>query len=227
MADNVTYSVTTVAFKATGSGSPGIGGELSNMGAGRSAQLEAPGFEMGRSGRSFVGGHSVIAGAISPVADVPTTTAPMVLFNSAPQSGTSRVLVVKRISFSYSTAGTLSAYGSSIFAAVTPSKLATALTANGSNIKSQATRGTGTPYGLIDAAKTIAAPTWQQLGGIAHGAETTMSLGYTVDISSHPYIVPPQFAFAWGVLSATDGAGATTPLYILSVAWDEVEAVLP
>ncbi|MES2342313.1 MAG: hypothetical protein V4597_11590 [Pseudomonadota bacterium] len=215
-----------MAFKATGSGS-GLVGELSNLGDDRMAQLEAPGFEMGRSGRSFVGGHSLIAGAISPVSDLPTTTAPMVLFNSAPTTG-NKCLVVKRLSFSYSTSGTISAFGSVLFAGVTPSKLATALVANGAtNFRTQATRGTGTALGFVDVAKTIAQPTWQLLGGIVHGAETTMSIGYTVDLSSHPYVVQPQFALAFGVLSAIDTVGATTPLYILSVAWDECEATLP
>lgn len=226
MADSVQYQVTTPSFKTTGSGSPSMFQEISNLGAPRVAQLEALGFEMARTGRSFNGGISVIAGGISPVSDLPTTTGPIILFNSAPQTGTTRVLVVKRLGFAYAS-GTLSAFGSSLFAGVTPSKLATALTANGSNIRTQAARGTATPYGLIDVGKTITQPTWMQLGGIAHGAEATMSLGFSLDLTGHPFIVPPQFSLAWGVLSALDGAGATTPLYLASVSWDEIEAVLP
>ncbi len=227
MADNLVFQVTNPAYKQTGAGSPALQNECSSLGSQRFTQLEALGYEIGRMGRSFVGGHAVIAAAISPVSDFPTTTAPMVLFNSSQATGTAKVLVVKRISFAYATTGTLSAYGSTLFAGVTPSKLATALTANGSNIKTQSTRGSATPVGLIDAAKTVAQPTWMQLGGIAHGAETTMSIGYTIDLTGHPLIVPAQFALAFGVMSAIDGVGATTPLYMLSVAWDEIEAVLP
>ncbi len=227
MADALQFQVANIGFQQTGTGSPTLQNYVSNMGAQRFAQLEPQGFEMGRSKRSFVGGHTAIAAAISPLADLPTTTAPMVLFNSAPATGTGKVLVVKRLSFSYATTGTLAAFGTSVFAGVTPSKLATALTANGTNIKTQGTTGTGTPYGYIDAAKTVVQPTWMLLGGIAHGAETTMSIGYTGDISSHPLIVPPLFALAFGVLAAIDTAGATTPLYMLSVGWDEIEAVLP
>ncbi len=222
MADSIQAAVTAVAFKTTGSGSPSLSREFSNMGAQRIAQLEPPGFEMSRSGRSFVGGHSVIAGGVAGVVDLPTTTAPMVLFNSAQASGTAKHLAVKRISYSFASGTAAPAFGSSCFGAVTPSRLATALTANGSNIKTQATRGTGTPFGLIDAAKTVVQPTWMLFGGIAHGAATTMSIGYTVDFANHPFIVPPQFAFAFGVLSGLGTSSDT--VWMLSVAWDEIEA---
>ncbi len=87
------------------------------------------------------------------------------------------------------------------------------------------TRGYGTPYGLIAAAKTIAQPTWMLLGGIAHGAATTMSIGYSVELSGHPFIVPPLFALAFGVLSGLGTSSDT--VWMTSVAWDEIEAVLP
>lgn len=221
MSDSVQVAVTAIGFKTTGSGSPALTRENSNLGADRISQLEAAGFEMGRSGRSFVGGHSAIAGGVAPSSDLPTTTSVISLFNSCASTG-NVCLVVKRISFAYAS-GTIAAYGSSLFAGVSPFKLATALTGNGSNIKTQATRGTGTPKGLIDVALTITQPTWSLYGGIAHGAATTMCIGYSVDLSNCPFIVPPQGVFSWGVL----GAGASTPLFMLSVAWDEVEAVLP
>jgi len=227
MADAIQLQVANPTFFQTGAGSPAVGQQITNLGAQRVAQLEAQGYEMSRSGRSFVGGIIAVAGGIAPVADLPTTTAPISLFNSAPASASPpKVLVVKSISFAYAS-GTLSAFGSSLFAGVSPSKLATALVANGSNIKTQATRGTGSPFGFIDVAKTITAPTWLNLGGIAHGAETTMCLSYTVDLSRHPFIVPPGFVLSAGVLSALDGFGATTPLYMVSFGWDECEANLP
>lgn len=221
MADPIQSGVTAIAYKATGSGSPSLVREFTNLGAQRIAQLESPGFELGRSGRSFVGGHVAVAAAIAPVSDLPTTTAPIGIFNSCALTG-NKMLVIKRLSFSYGS-GTIAAFGSSIFGGVSPLRLATALTANGSNIKTQATRGYGTPYGLIDAALTIVQPVWMLLGGIAHGAATTTAIGYTVDISNHPFIVPPQGVFSWGVL----GAGASTPLFLCGIAWDEVEATLP
>src|SRR5438552_5925744 len=104
MADSLQFQVSNVGYVQPGTGSPTLQNYCTNLGAQRFAQLEAAGYEMSRSGRTFVGGHSVIAGAISPVADLPTTTAPMVLFNSAPTTG-NKNLVVKRLSFSYATAG--------------------------------------------------------------------------------------------------------------------------
>lgn len=224
MADPIQSQVTTVTYKGTGSGSPSLYEELSNLGAQRVCQLEAPGFEMGRSGRSFVGGLQLITSGRIPVVDLPTTTGPVSLFNAA-NSGSSppRYLVVKRISFAYAS-GTLGAYGSTLFGGVSPSVLATATTANGTNFSIQATRGTGASVAFLSQGTTIPAGTaWMLLGGIAHGAETTMSIGYTVDVSSHPFIVPPGYAFTFGVLADT----GTTAKYIHSVAWDEVEAILP
>lgn len=195
---------------------------MSNLGSQRVAQLEAPGYEMSRVGRSFVGGTTLVAGAIVPVVDLPTTTGPLILFNSNSDGGD--VLVIKRISMSYGS-GTLGGYGSTLFAGVTPSKIATALTSNGaSNFRTQALRGTGTPKGFVDVAKTIPAGTcWCLLGGIAHGAATTTSIGYTVDVSHHPFIVPPGFALTVGTLADT----GTSAKYIYSIVWDEVPAVLP
>jgi hypothetical protein len=216
--------VTTVAFKATGSGSPAVFKESSNLGSSRVAQLEPPGFEMGRSGRSFVGGLQAVTNAIVPVVDLPTTTGPIVLFNAAnPGANPPRYLVVKRLSFSYGS-GTLAAFGTSLFAGVTPSVLATALVANGTNCSVQATRGTGGSVAFIDVAKTIATGTaWCLLGGIAHGAASTMSIGYTVDLQAQPFVVPPGFALTVGVLA---GLG-TTAKYLFSMAWDETEAIIP
>src|SRR5436190_20946015 len=97
MSDPVQAQVTTITFK--GAGTSGTF-EQSNLGAQRFCQLEAPGFEMGRSGRSFVGGLQLITSGRIPVVDLPTTTGPVSLFNAAnPAASPPRYLVVKRISF--------------------------------------------------------------------------------------------------------------------------------
>jgi hypothetical protein len=218
MADPIQGQVTTISFKSTGSGQ-GLVEEMSNLGNARLAQLEPVGFEMARSGRSFQGGTSAVAGAVAAIIDLPTTTGPVVLFNSTPSSGT-KVLVVRRLSFSYGS-GTLGATGSTLFAGVTGGKLATPLTANGANFATQASRSAATPVGFIAAAQTVVQGIWTCLGGIGHGAATTTSVGYSVDLASHPFIVPSQFALVIGVL------GVATGNYMLSVNWDEVEAILP
>ena len=109
MADPVQSQITAITYKGTGTGSPSLFEEVTNLGAQRFAQLEAPGFEMGRSGRSFVGGIQAITNAIIPVVDLPTTLGPICLFNGAnPGSNPPRYLVVKRLSWSYAS-GTLAA----------------------------------------------------------------------------------------------------------------------
>lgn len=222
MADPVQIQATTISFKAVGAGSPSMFLEMSNMGSQRVSQLEPPGYELARSGRTCVGGTTLIAGGIVPVVDLPTTTGPLVLFNSQPDGG--KVLSVKRISMTYAS-GTLGAYGSSLFAGVTPSKLATALTSNGAtNFRTATIRGTGTPVAFVDVAKTIPAGTaWVNLGGIAHGAETTMAIGYTVDLAHSPFIVQPGFALTVGTL----GDLGTSAKWMYSLVWDEIEAVIP
>ncbi len=224
MADPIQAQVTTVTYK--GPGSAGLT-ELTNLGARRIAQLEAPGYEMGRSGRSFVGGIQAVTAARIPVVDLPTTTAPILLYNAAnPAASPPKYLVVKRLSFSYGS-GTLAAFGTSLFAGVSPSATTgnSILTANAANFSIQATRGTGSSVAFMSQGTTgfPSGCAWMLLGGIAHGAETTMSIGYTVDISAHPFIVPPGYALAFGALAGLGTSGA----YIHTAAWDEVEAILP
>lgn len=224
MADPVQLQVTTVTFKGTGTGSPATFEELTNLGSQRVCQLEPPGFEMGRSGRSFVGGLQLITSGRIPVVDLPTTLGPIALFNGANAGANPpRYLVVKRLSFAYAS-GTLAAFGTTLFAGVTPSVIATALVANGTNFSIQATRGSGASVAFMDQNITIPSGTaWITLGGIAHGAATTMSIGYTVDISATPLIVPPGFCAVMGVL----GGLGTSAKFLHSMAWDEVEAILP
>jgi hypothetical protein len=227
MADPIQPQVTTVAFKSVGSGGNSVFQEMTNLGAQRYCQLEAPGYEMARSGRSFCGGIQAVTNGTIPLVDLPTTTAKHILYNAAnPANNPPRHLVIKRLSFSYAS-GTLGAFGSSVFAGVSPSAVTgnCILTANGTGFSIGATRGTGASVAFMDTAKT-GFPSGAALalfGGIAHGAETTMSIGYTVDISNSPLIVPPGFGLNFGVLADT----GTTAKYLMSVFWDEVEAVLP
>ncbi len=189
----------------------------------RFAQLEPPGFELCRAGRSFVGGMALKAGGVVPVIDLPTTTGPFVLFNAYPSGG--KVLCVKRIS-TFFCSGSIPATGYTLFAGVTPSVLATPLVANGAtNFRTQSKRGFGTPGAFIDVAKTIPAGTaWSLLGGqTAVTATTTTGPGFSVDCSSDPFVVPPLFALTVGNLGDTTG----TPLYGFTVEWDEIDCDLP
>ncbi len=155
--------------------------------------------------------------------DLPTTTGPIILFNSSPAGQGAKVLVIKRVSACYAS-GTEGAAGFGLFGGVTPSVLATPLTANSTGCSVQATRGYGTSVAFVGVAKAIATGTaWQHLGGIVTLAATLTGNGYSAETASHPFVVPPLFAFSFGVLSDL----GTTAKYLLTVAWDECEATLP
>ena len=196
--------------------------QMTRLGSLRFAQLEQAGYEMGRTARAFVGGITLVAGGIAPVVDYPTTTGPIVLYNSNPGGG--KNYHIKRVSGAYAS-GTEGAAGFGLFGGVTPLPLATPLVANGAtNFRTQATRGYGVCSGYIDVAKTIAAGTaWMHLGGIVTLAATVTGAGYTVDVSGLGLIVPPTYAFTWGVLGDT----GSTAKFVLSVAWDEIDGDLP
>jgi hypothetical protein len=212
--------VTVITYLATGNPTY----QQTNLGSLRVAQVESPGLEMARSGRSFVGGTSVVAGGQASVVDMPTTTAPWILFNSSASGAGNRHLVIKRLT-AFFASGTMPATGFGIFGGVTISKLATPLTATGASHRTQATRGSATALGFIDVAKTIPAGTaWLHLGGTLPLTNTT-TIGpcLTVELTAPAFIVQPLFAFSFGVLGDTAGS----PLYGMSIAWDEVEMSLP
>ena len=224
MADLTINQVSTITYLAPGTNLPT---QFTNLGSLRVAQVESPGLEMARSGRSFVGGTTLVAGGIVPVVDLPTTTGNFELFNSSQAGAGQKSLVVKRISVFWAS-GTLTATGFGVFAAVTPSVLATAMTANDvTNFRTQCVRGPATPapLGFVGVAKTN--PTgcaWMHLGGVSVVAnDNHAGPGYSVDISAHPFIVPPLFALNVGVLGDT----GTTAKYGFSLYWDEVEMTLP
>lgn len=224
MADLTINAVTTISYVAPGSN---LQTQFTNIQSLRAAQVEAPGVEMARSGRSFVGGTTLVAGAVVPVVDLPTTTGPLILFNSSSAGPGQKHLVLKRISVFYGS-GTLTATGFGLFAGVTTSVLATPLTANGAtNFRTQCVRGSSppSPLGFIDVAKTIPSGTaWMHLGGVpVVAAAATTGPAYSVDVSAHPFIVPPLFAVTVGVLGDT----GTTAKYGFSLYWDEQEMILP
>lgn len=213
--------MTTITFKGAGS-TPFQ--ESSNLGSSRECQVEAPGYEMGRSGRAFFAGITLVAGGVVPVVDLPTTTGPCVLYNANPSGASNKVLVPKRITAFYAS-GTGGAAGFGLFCGITSGPLATALVANGAtNFRTQGSRGSGTSNAFIDVAKTIPAGTcWMHLGGIVTLANTVTGPAYSVDVTALGLVVPSTFALVVGVLGDT----GTTAKFGFSIAYDELEAILP
>ena len=185
----------------------------------RTTILEQPGFEMGRSGRSFYGGIQVVAAGIVPVVDLPTTTAPIVVYNAGVPSPVNRLLHLKTVSIFYAS-GTAGVDGVGIFCGVTSAPLATALTANAANCKVQGSRPVQTSIAFIGLAVTVVASAWIVLDGTAVGAAAVTGLCRTVDVSKLGFVVPPTYAFVAGGLGDT----GTTAKYGFGFAWDEIEA---
>lgn len=183
---------------------------------------------MARTGRSFVGGTSAVAGGQAAVTNLPTTSIAWMLYNSQPTAQTVKCLVVKRLSaFFCSSTLNIATTGFSIFAGVPPVIVAAANvpTANSTNHATQACRGFGTPLGIIASAGTIPTGTaWEVLSCATNiTAAQTTGPSTTVELSGQPFIVQPGFCLAVGILGATGG----TPLYGISIAWDECEMTLP
>lgn len=191
--------------------------QITRLGALRVAQLENNGFELGRVGRSMIGGCTAVADAVAPVTNLPTTTGPVVLYNANQAGG--RLYHIKQVSMFYGS-GTAGAYGAAPFVGVTPAILATPVTANATGFSVQAARGYGPTTAFFSTAATIAAGTaWFVLGSDVSGASTVTGPACTFDVRHLGLIVPPLYALTIGALGDT----GTSAKYGFSVAWDELE----
>jgi hypothetical protein len=180
------------------------------------AQVEDPKLELSRAGRRFYGGNSIIANGIAPVAAIPTTTATLELYNSADAGGVS--LVIDRIGF-WLGSGTAAA-GATLFAAVSPSVIATAATANATGY------ATGSASGSTRASKAFwataatfpAGTVWTQVTSTFQLAAANVGQGDSYVEFSGALVVRPKHALGFAILS---GAG-TSPLYGISASWAEM-----
>jgi len=157
-------------------------------------------FELARAGLIFCAQHT-IATAITPVQTYPTTTGNVVLNNVNTNGG---LLVPLKIAATVGS-GT-AAVGASLLVGVTPSALATQLTADGTGVVHKSLRDAGkTPTAYMDFGKTVVAPVYSTLGANLTAASTTPGGGAVHDCEG-VYIVKPTFALVVDVLS---GAGTS------------------
>lgn len=182
------------------------------------AQVEDTKAELARAGRRFGGGNQIIANGIAPVSAIPTTTATLALFNGEDSGG--RSLIIDRICF-WLGSGTPAA-GATLFATVSPSKIATPPTANATGYGSQSLSGSSMRTKAVWATGVTvpsmpAAPNWIAIQSTFQLAAANVGQGDTYSEMSGALVVPPQYALGFGILS---GAG-TTPLYGISVTWSE------
>lgn len=187
------------------------------------AQVEFENAELARAGRIFIGGNQIIANGIAPVAAIPTTTATLALFNGEDSGGLS--YQISKIGF-WLGSGTPAA-GATLFATVSPSKIATPPTvgATGYGVAS-ASGSTRSSKALFATAVTIPsvprAPAWVQVISTLQPAAANVGQGDLFVEKKGGLYVPPGYALGFGILSGT----GTTPLYGISVEWAEVESEL-
>lgn len=175
------------------------------------AQVEPAKLEWSRAGFRFAGGTQLIAGGIAPVADVPTTTATLALYNRDPKQS----LIIEQLGF-YDASGT-DAAGATLLACVTDI-VASPPTANAANHASSALNGgSQSSKSYWATALTIATPAWFQITSTFQAAAANLGQGDTpVDVGG-AIIIPPRCALGLAILS---GAG-TTPKYNISAIWGE------
>lgn len=184
------------------------------------ALIEPIGFEMSRAGNRFIGGLQVIASGIAPVAAIPTTTATLALWNGEDSGG--KAIAIEQLGF-FLGSGTPAA-GATLFACVSPKKIATAPTSMASGYGLQNASGsTKASKALFATAVTIpGSPAWFQVCSTQQLAAANVGQGDNVVTFDGKLIVPPGYAAGFAILS---GVG-TSPLYGISTVHSEIDADL-
>jgi hypothetical protein len=194
--------------------------QLTGIGALRVAQVDLSRAELARTGRFFTGGLTLVANAIVPVVDLPTTTAPFIIYNNAPSGG--RSLILDRLSVTIGS-GTTGAAGFSLFCGVTSAPVASPPTANSTGVSIQATRGFGTSVALGKASQTIPSGTaFMVVGGIMTTAVAVTGCGYSTTVDGG-FIAAPGYGLVLGILGDT----GTSAKYLVQATWAEIELDTP
>lgn len=192
---------------------------LSGTGAGsvRVAELEPPFTELGRAGRRFVASPGVVANAVAPVTDMPTTASMYAVYNGEPASGKS--YLIEALS-GYLASGTAAVGATIICGVTTGAQAAVPAAGTGVLVKSASGSALGTRAVYASGLALTNAPAWFPIGGNGQSAGTTPGLGgYPLMLPPGMFIVPPGYCFAMHVLS---GAG-TSAKYSLGCIWSELE----
>lgn len=196
---------------------------LTNFNSVAVAMLEGMNAEAARSGRRFMGGNQIIANGIAPVQAIPTTTATLALWNGETDTGKS--LFIDGINY-WLGSGTAAA-GATLFVTVSPTKIATAPTSMATGYAIQNTNGgAAKSKALFATAVTVpstpAAPVWAAKSSTLQAAAANVGQGDGWRELNGGLVVPPGYAAGFAILS---GAG-TTPLYGISLTWNEFDAEL-
>jgi hypothetical protein len=182
------------------------------------AQVEVPYAELTRAGRRFIGGNNIIANGIAPVQAIPTTTATLVLWNGESTGGKSYDIDVMGFWLGSGTA----AAGATLMATVTTAALAAPTAATGYTISSASGSAIASKARFATSQTIASGSAWVQVASSFQLAAANVGQGDQPVYVDGRFKVPPQYALGIVILS---GAG-TTPLYGVSVGWNEVEADL-
>jgi hypothetical protein len=186
---------------------------LSGLGSLRVAQGDPRYFELSRAGRIF-GMSMTVAVAVASVQTVPTTTASVCIFNAAADGG--KCIVPLKLGF-FNGSGT-SDKGQILLATATSTKLATALTANGTGYVIGGLRsGDTSSVAFGDSAKTVAPCVWTAVGGMETTADAVPGCGQMFDVEGL-FTIKPGYALGLAVLS---GAG-TNAKFCFNAIWAEI-----
>lgn len=179
------------------------------------ALVEAPNTERTAAGRRYMGGTQVIASGIAPVTAIPTTTATLFLYNTAPDQG--KCLVIDQIGH-FLGSGTPTA-GATLLVTITNGKPAS-VPAAASNYTSQSCSGFGTSVARWATGITIpAGSAWVQATSSFQLAAANVGQGDYPAFFNGGLVIPPGYGLGIAILSGT----GTTPLYSVSATWDELE----
>ena len=179
------------------------------MGLANLANIE---WEYTRTGNYYMGGCNIVADGIAPVADFPTTTAGLALYNANEIAG-GRCLIIDRASLMDSS-GTPAA-GATLVGCVTALSVADASkpTSNAAGYANINLLG-GRPDasgGLWGTGVTIPSSKWFIIGSNLQLAAANVGQG--IQAFQTLMIIPPRYAAGFAIVS---GAG-TTPLYAVTV----------
>lgn len=190
------------------------------------AQFEAPGFEISKANKRFHFGSGVLANAVAPLQEMPTTASMYALQNQ--YSADSRIhLVIDQVSvFLFS--GTGAVGGAVLIAGIPASPHASALS-NGTGVvgpKSNTGSTARTSQAVWAAAPTLAStPAWISVGfGPAIPASNVFPCpAITAEFQNFPLVIRPGNYYAAFHVLAGAGTGAE---YSMSCIYHEVEAEL-
>lgn len=186
------------------------------------AQVESPNSEQLRMGLRFWGGCQVIANGIAPVTAIPTTSPSLALYNSATAT-TGKCLIVDFLSF-FLGSGTPTA-GATLLTAVSNGVIAAGAPSAATNYSSKCASGDTTKSSAAVWATSITFPAssvWVAARPGKLNAAVNFGQGEAPLITNGLALVPPGYALGMAIMSET----GTTPLFVVSAAWNENSVVL-